>query len=151
MRKFVFTLKSLLKVKISLENQKSIELSDQNRLIRRLEAELEALQARLRASTEEFNAKMERGGMSAGDAAAYSSGFRALHDRIIDQMDKIRRAIIVKERIMAELVELMGERKMLENLREKQYQEYLEEARREDAKIIDDFMSTKIIGDMRDG
>ena len=152
MRKFAFTLKSLLNVKISLEKQKTIELSDQNRRILLLEGELEALRARLRASTDEFNAKMEHGGgMRSGIAAAYSSGFRALHDRIIEQIEKIRRAVIVRERIMAELTELMGERKMLEKLREKQYQEYLEEVRREEAKIIDDYMSTKIIGDMQDG
>lgn len=151
MKKFRFTLQSLLNVKMSLEKQKTAELADQNRIIKKLEGELDALNVRREKSAAEYAEKMERGGMSAGDVASYSAGIRALHERIIAQMEKIRRAILVKDKIMAELVELMGERKMLENLREKQYQEYLEEARREDAKIIDDFMSTKIIGDNKDG
>jgi flagellar FliJ protein len=151
MKKFKFTLTALLNVKISLEKQKMLELADQNRIIIMLEQELDALKNRLNASTDEYNLKMERGGMSAGDVAAYGTGIRALFDRIDDQLEKIRRAVRVKERITDELVALMGERKMLENLKEKQYQEYLEEARREDAKIMDDFMSTKIIGDQEDG
>lgn len=151
MKKFKFTLSTLLNVKISLEKQKTLELSDQNRIIIMLERELDALRVRLEASTEEFNQKMEKGGMSAGDVAAYSSGIRVLFDRISDQLEKIRRAVLVKEKITAELVALMGERKMLENLKEKQYQEYLDEGRREEAKILDDFMSTKIIGEQEDG
>jgi len=151
MRRFKFTLTSLLNVKISLEKQKMLELADQNRIIIMLEQELDALKTRLNDSTDEYNLKMERGGMNAGDIAAYSTGIRALFDRIAGQLEKIRRAVKVKERITNELVALMGERKMLENLKEKQYQEYLEEARREEAKIMDDFMSTKIIGDQEDG
>lgn len=151
MKKFKFTLSTLLNVKTSLEKQKTLELSDQNRIIIMLEKEHEALRVRLNASTEEFNDKMEKGGMSAGDVAAYSSGIRVLFDRIADQLEKIRRAMAVKEKITAELVALMGERKMLENLKEKQYQEYLEEGRREEAKIMDDFISTKIIGEQEDG
>lgn len=151
MKKFKFTLSTLLNVKTSLEKQKTLELSDQNRIIIMLEKEHEALRVRLNASTEEFNDKMEKGGMSAGDVAAYSSGIRVLFDRIADQLEKIRRAMAVKEKITAELVALMGERKMLENLKEKQYQDYLEEGRREEAKIMDDFISTKIIGEQEDG
>lgn len=151
MKKFKFTLSTLLNVKTSLEKQKTLELSEQNRIIMMLEKELEALRIRLDASTEEFNQKMEKGGMSAGDVAAYSTGIRALFDRISDQLEKIRRALAVKEKITAELVALMGERKMLENLKEKQFQEYLEEGRREEAKIMDDFISTKIIGEQEDG
>jgi len=151
MRRFKFSLITLLNVKITLEKQKMQELADQNRIIMQLEHELDALKERLNASTEEYSQKMERGGMSAGDIAAYSTGIRALFDRIADQLEKIRRAVRVKEQITEELVVLMGERKMLENLREKQYQEYLEEARREDAKIMDDFMSAKIIGEQSDG
>lgn len=147
MKKFKFTLISLLNVKVSLEKQKTVELADQNRVILMLDMELDALRARLKASTNEYNQKMERGGMSAGDIAAYSTGIRALYDKIAEQQEKIRRAILLKDKITDELVALMGERKMLENLKEKQYQEYLEEARREDAKIMDDFMSTKIIGE----
>ncbi|MCL1820897.1 MAG: flagellar export protein FliJ [Oscillospiraceae bacterium] len=151
MRKFKFTLNTLLTVKISLEKQKSLELADQNRVILMLEIELDALKARLKASTNEYGEKMEKGGMSAGDIAAYSTGIRALFDRIAEQMESIRRAVKVKEKITDELITIMGERKMLENLKEKQYAEYLDEVRREDAKIIDDFMSTKIAGETENG
>ena len=143
MRKFVFTLQTLLNVKATLEKQKKTELAAQNLLIARLEDELAAMYARLDAAIAEYNAKMEAGGMSPGDAAAYGSGFRAMYDRIHEQHEKIESAERVRERMQRELTELLGERKMRENLRQKQFMEYMEELRREEAKAVDDYMSSK--------
>jgi flagellar FliJ protein len=143
MKRFRFTLQALLNVKTTLEKQKIGELAAQNQIIARLEDQLAEMYARLDAAVTEYNDKMAAGGMSPGDTAAYGSGFRAMYDRIREQHEKIARAQEVKEQIQRELTELMGERKMLENLREKQYQEYIEEVRREDAKVLDDFMSSK--------
>lgn len=147
MKKFVFTLQALLNVKGSLEKQKKAELSEQNAVIKRLEDELEALYKRLEATVSEYNRKMQQGGMSPGDTAAYGSGFRAMYDKIREQVKRIQRAEAVKEKLQNELTELMGERKMLENLKEKQYFEYLEEVKRDDAKMIDDYLSTKLSGE----
>ena len=143
MKKFVFTLQTLLNVKATLEKQKKAELAEQNKIIMRLEDELAAMYARLDAVIKEYSAKMEAGGMSPGDAAAYGSGFRAMYDRIQRQHEKIERAVKAREQMQDELAVLLGERKALENLRQRQFMEYVEETKREDAKMLDDFMSSK--------
>ncbi|GHU94167.1 hypothetical protein FACS1894208_04780 [Clostridia bacterium] len=146
MKKFRFTLQSLLGVKVSLEKQKTAELAEQSRVVRMLEGEFDETKRRLNNSVSEFNRKMEAGGMPQGDAVSYSGGFRAARDRLAEQLKRIMRAEEVREKLQKELTELMGERKMLEKIRERQYQEYLVEVAREDAKAIDDFLSNKISG-----
>ncbi|GHV20298.1 hypothetical protein FACS189425_10950 [Clostridia bacterium] len=146
MKKFRFTLQSLLGVKVSLEKQKTAELAEQSRIVRMLEDELADIKRRLNNSVAEFNRKMEQGGVPQGDAVSYSGGFRAARDHLAEQLKRITRAEKVREKLQKELTELMGERKMLEKIRERQYEEYLTEAAREDAKTMDDFLSNKISG-----
>jgi flagellar FliJ protein len=147
MKKFTFKLQTLLNVKLSQEKEKTSELANQTRVCVALEDELNGMYARMNATAAEYNAKMERGGMSPGDAIAYTQGFRAARDNIAAQNERIKRAEKVRERIRGELQELMSERKMLEKFRENQHAEYLEEVKRDEAKQIDDFLSNKIAGE----
>lgn len=144
MKKFAFTLQNLLNVKISLEKQAKAELADCQGRLRLLLQELEDIHLRVAMRKNEWNEDMRRGGINSQDMATYFIGFRALQERIDLQKKKIDDCEKEKARLQKKVIDVMGERKMLENLKEKQREEYKALQKQEDAKIIDDFLSNQL-------
>ena len=144
MKKFVFTMQSLLNVKSSLEKQAKADLADCQARLRLFLQEMDDIKHRAALKRNEFRDDMRRGGMTSFDMTTYFIGFRALQELVDAQQEKINICTKEKDRLQKKVVELMSERKMLEKLREKQREEYLEEAHAEDAKMMDDFMSYQV-------
>jgi len=143
MKRFKFTLQSLLNVKLSLEKQQKSELAAAQARLDGFVRELADMETRLEAQRAEYDLQ---GGPAVRtfDLAARDIGFKALFERMDSQREKIRVAETERTRVRKQLTETMGERKMLEKLQEKQRERYQEEVRREEAKLMDDFMSHQL-------
>ena len=143
MKKFKFTLKSLLNVKQALEKQRKAELRAAAAIRDGFVRGLCEMEKRL---DDQRSRLVQQGGQSVGLAefAVRSRGFQALFLHMDEQKEKIRVAEIEAARILNLLTGVMTERKVLEKLREKQYTLYREEMSREENIIVDEFMSFKI-------
>jgi len=144
MRKFKFTLQTLLNVKVALEKRYMGELADCEARIARFYKELEQLNHTIEAQKYKYINEMLNGGLHASDLETWSVGFRVMRERIQKQHKKIQAAEDERRLIQKRLVEVMRERKTLEKLRENQYEEYKIELKAEDAKMLDDFVSNRI-------
>lgn len=143
MKKFKFTLQSVLNLKNSIEKQQRAELAAADARIRALEEELAAINLRHAVTRERFNREI-REGISSTELLVYSTGFKVLRDKAAHQKRRILAAEEERRRIQLRLLETMKERKALEKLKARHLEEYREELRREDERIMDDFMSNKV-------
>ena len=151
MKKFRFTMQTLLNVKLTLEKQHKAEIAECAARIRRFEAEQQENFDLLSRQRGRYKLQLAEG-MPAAEVKIWRGSFLAMRECIERQAAKIETAEDERRRIERKLIEIMKERKMLEKLREKQLEEYGAEQRAEDAAIIDDFMSHKsFAGGMPDG
>ncbi|MDR1158637.1 MAG: flagellar export protein FliJ [Oscillospiraceae bacterium] len=143
MKKFVFTMQSLLGVKTALEKQVRAELAEARRRVERFRRELlekQEVLVRLRAEAE----RKARRGISVRELRLQNIGFNTLFESLARQSRKVEAAEEEAGRVQRRLVDTMQERKILEKLREKQWNAYQEEIRREEALLIDDFLSNQL-------
>ena len=143
MKKFVFSLQSLLNVKLALEKQTKAEMSAAEQRLNGFLRELDEMIARHERQRADYLQKLQRG-MPSQEILGYSVGFTAARDNQERQREKIDVAEAEKKRIQKKLVDVMSERKMLEQLKEKKLEEYKVEMKREEAVIVQDFLSGKI-------
>ena len=144
MKKFKFTLSTLLDVKIALEKQQKSELAAAMARREGFVRGLLEMENRLNKQRAEYAVA---GGPSirSGELALRGLGFRALFFNMDVQKDKIRVAELEGERIRFTLKGTMNERKILEKLREKQKQRHKEELTREENAAMDEFLSNQLI------
>ena len=143
MKKFKFTLQSLLNIKILLEKQYMAELAACLERLRLFQEELAAIHTRIELRRNEMRALFESG-TTPPELTVYSIGFKALAEKVEEQEQKIEIVRDEISRLREKLVEIMKERKMLEKLSEKQLLEHKELQKAEDAVIIDDFITNKV-------
>ncbi len=144
MRKFKFTLATLLKIKEAQEKQKKLELAEAERLLRLAREELEALYAAFETKRREYNEKLQTGA-DVNDLQAFSRYFTYLRERTELQKVKVKQAEAERLKRQQALVEAMTEVKALNKLKEAQYEEYLQELKAEQEKEIGDFVSFNVI------
>ncbi len=145
MKKFRFTLQSLLSTKISMEKQLKGDISIVEARINGFRQELSAMEEHLVEARKQHNQRVSEG-ISPQELVLENVGFRALFDRIAQQHEKIEVATQEKARIQQQLFTVMMDRKMLEKLREKQKREYMEDLKKEEAAMMDDFLSSRLGG-----
>ncbi|MDR0381221.1 MAG: flagellar export protein FliJ [Oscillospiraceae bacterium] len=145
MKKFVFTMQPLLGVKIALEKQIRAELAEARRREERFRRELLEKQEALARRRAEAESKARRG-VSVRELRLQSNGFNTLFEALARQARKVETAEEETGRVQRRLIDTMRERKILEKLREKQWNLYREELRREEALLIDDFLSNQLNG-----
>lgn len=149
MKKFKFSLQSLLNLKISLEKQQKYELAEAEARERELKRQLEDMRGEFSAAREDYNRRAAEG-INVLELVNYSNFFAGLRERIERQLEAVAVAEAEKERVQRALIETMRERKALEKLREKKFAEYLEECAREDEKAVSDFLASRVAMGMRD-
>jgi flagellar FliJ protein len=143
MKRFNFSLQSLYKLKKTVEKQKKKEM-------KMIESELLALNNGLYELEKVFNrtklsySKEVSKSISINVANQYNNYFASLAYEIKKQKEKIKVQLIKKEECIKAQIETRKEIKSLDNLREKQYQKYLMEVRKEEEKSMDDIVSFKI-------
>jgi flagellar FliJ protein len=75
------------------------------------------------------------------DIRRYNNRLELLKNRIKEQQERIVEAEAAAELRRLELVEAMKERKMLEAVKEKSYETYLEEEKRAEQRVVDEIVS----------
>ena len=143
MKKFKFTMQTLLNVKLTLEKQKMGELSACNARIQELERQQEGNYARQQQQNTQYTRLLEEG-LPVAEASLWRVAFLTLRERIAAQATLIENTYDERTRIQDALLAVMRERKMLEKLREKQQEEYKTLQKAEDAAAVDEFLSHKV-------
>ncbi|MCL2171923.1 MAG: flagellar export protein FliJ, partial [Defluviitaleaceae bacterium] len=73
----------------------------------------------------------------------YNLYIEKIKERIKLQMAQLARAEALMKAKRAELIEAMKDRKILDTLKEKEYEAYLDEEKKNEQKILDDLVSYK--------
>ena len=140
MAKFNFRLQSYLGVKEQLEEMKKNEYG---MALRRLEEEkerLRILQAELAENVSMFKKALVTS-IVATEIRRYNNRIELLKNWIIEQQERVVAAEKLAERKRLELVEAMKDRKALETVRERSYEEYLDEEKRAEQVVVDGIVS----------
>ncbi len=140
MKKFAFSLQSVLKVKTIQEKQKKQELAEIRNRLNELYAKQAELNKELDDSSLRYGDEMRKG-MSV-PRMAWHTNFADYIKTQLQQLDVIIRQTLEKKQAkQLELFALVKEKKTIEKLREEQYRAYLEEAAKEEEKILGDLIS----------
>ncbi|NLM49652.1 MAG: flagellar export protein FliJ [Clostridiaceae bacterium] len=141
MKKFKFSLETYKKVKEREEDEKKALLAEKRKVLSELEKELEDLIIHRDNEQKKF-LKESQQGISPQKFLFFHNYFEKLKEQISIVKSKIRFLQNEIEEILNQLIEIKKQIKMLEILREKRYQEYLQEVNLEESKVIEEFIST---------
>ena len=140
MAKFVFRFASNLRVKLRIEELKKLEYG---RAIAALERERQkkAALVKERADTIESFRESVNKAITPDDLQMHNNYLGVLKERIIKQDGVIKKAEELVEQKRLELVEAMKERKIMEKLKEKDYEIFVREEQLKEQKILDETVS----------
>jgi len=143
MKQFVFTLQSLYDMKLSEEKQKKIELAAVEKELRSKNDELSALKREFKEKNEEYLAVMAAG-TDAERIKQFGVFFTRLKESIALTEKQIDALEQEKQQIVAQLVEIRKEIKLLGKLHDEQYAEYLDKRKKMQEALIGDIVSYKV-------
>lgn len=142
MKQFVFTLQALYDMQENMEKQLKLELhAIETELARHIET-LDTLNASYDKVKSEYSGVVAEG-VAAVRIHQYGHFFERLRAVMLLEQGKINRLEKEKEHCREKLVHVRREKMLLEKIREEQYSEYLEERKKLQAKLMDDFVSYK--------
>ena len=142
MAKFVYSLNSVLGIKEKLEDQKRLEYGQ---AVSKLEEEKEkkrVLLSKKAANISLFKKKLKEH-IAPNEIRNINHYTELLKRNITEQDSIIAKATEFMEQKRAELADAMKERKKYEKLKEKRFEEYLIEEKKEEQRIIDGVVSYK--------
>lgn len=141
MKKFVFTLQGVNDIALATEKQLKIEMQRIENRLRRVLQEIEDTRLEFRTLKARCFEQMRQDGIESQSLVQYERYFEKLEAAL--QVLKQTKTQIEreKEKCLQAQIENRKELKTLEKLREKQYQEYLSELRREEEKAIGDLVA----------
>ncbi|MGI6150601.1 MAG: flagellar export protein FliJ [Christensenellales bacterium] len=145
MKQFVFTLQALYDMQESKEKQAKLQLSAIEAELAVHRKELETLNRSFENTKLEYTAAVSRG-MQARKVMNYGLFFEKIWAVILIQQTKIAQLEDEKAKCLQQLIAIRKEKMLLEKLREEQYAQYLEELKKHQAKLMDDFVSYKTTG-----
>ncbi len=142
MAKYVYKLQSLINVKEKLEEQKKNELAIQNN---KLNKEKEILDNYYLEISDILQQQEEKQTLkiNAFQMQQYIKYIDKLKLEIEKQVKVVEKEKQIAEKIRLELLEFTKAKKSLEKLKEKDYQNYLEEEKKAEQKIVDEIVSYK--------
>lgn len=137
MAKFVFRLQSVLNLKVSLENQQKNAFALAKRHLDEEQEKLERLYAR-KELYEEEGKRLRKDALNIRDICDNENAL----DRIKEFIEEQKKAVLKAEQALEEerqkLEEMMKDRKIYERLREKAFDEFLENEKHEENIITDE-------------
>lgn len=142
MKKFKFSLDTVLSYKDQILNSLKIEHGVILAEIREQEEILEAVWRRYRDYDEEFR-EQKLNGISALDAMMYESGLRAQELEIKRETEKLEALRVKEEKKRNEVVEAKKETASLEKLRERKLDSYNKDVQKSEEQRIEEFVSTQ--------
>lgn len=140
MKKFVFTNQSLLHIKNDEHERLKRELENVDKRIRQIDEEILSIDSRVFTEQQKQETDCEAG-TDAQKLMQYEDFFRYMRERREDAVKK--RAELEKERaiIQKDLFAVHNQIKVLEEMRDAQYQEYLKEVALDESKELETMMS----------
>ena len=142
MKKFKFSLDTVLSYKDQVLNSLKIEHGVILAEIRMQEEVLEKVWRRYRDYDEEFR-EQKMNGISALDAMMYESGLRAQELEIKRETEKLEALRVKEEKKRNEVVEAKKETASLEKLREHKLDAYNKGVQKSEEQTIEEFVSTQ--------
>lgn len=140
MAKFVFSLQSILNIKLKMETQaKQAFAAAKNRLDEE-EQRLEELYQR-KNSYEERAKELLQGTLRIRDIEDNKNAILMMDAFISDQQKRVERAKIQLEYEREQMTEAVKERKTYETLREQAFEEFLQDENKAESKAVDELVS----------
>jgi len=138
MKKFVFKLDTLLKVKRTKEDDIKRRLAEKNREAELVRSEIEAAQAELKNFQTNVKTNRKGGEESVADLRQSVSHRNELKIKLLKAGQKLDNVMIEAYGINQELIKAAQERRAVEIIREKRYEEWKKENAAAEQKFIDD-------------
>ncbi|MDD2375687.1 MAG: flagellar export protein FliJ [Eubacteriales bacterium] len=143
MKKFEFTLETLLGIKEREEKDKQRELADANGRLTRAQSVLDALIEEEDTLRKDWQSSLTSGWVSP-DYRQYDQYFNRLHELQDEQKEQIAQIEQERDLIQEKLVRIMNEIKSLLKMKAKQYEAYKKEVAREEEKAVDDMITFRL-------
>ena len=138
MKKFVFKLDTLLKVKKNKEDEIKRKLAKKNREAEAVRTEIEAAHAELNDFQRNVKEQRTQGGESVADLRQSVSYRNALKLKLLKAGQRLDNVMVAAYGINQELIKAAQERRAVEIIREKRYEEWKKENAAAEQKFIDD-------------
>lgn len=133
-------MQSILDIKLKMETQAKQEFAQAKIALDREEETMERLKKR-KYDYEEEAKELLRGKLNVLDIAANKEAILRMEEYIADQHWRVEKAKKLLEAARERLTEVMQERKVHETLKEKAFEEFLAEEKRQESKEIDQLTS----------
>ena len=133
-------MQSILNIKYQLETQAKMEVGRAQMQLNEEEERLRNFIDRKESYLEEGR-QMRRQALNVNDLRDNRNAMRVMDDRIEEQKVQVRKAEEVLEKAREKLKEIMQERKMHEKLKEKALDQFLQEEKATEGKVVDELTS----------
>jgi flagellar FliJ protein len=137
-KKFVFKLEALLTVKKNREDEIKRKLAKKNREAETVRASIEAAHIELKEFQRNVKAQRSGGGESVAELRQSVSHRNALKIKLLKAGQRLDNVMVETYGINQELIKAAQERRAVEIIKEKRYQEWKKENAAAEQKFIDD-------------
>lgn len=142
MQKFEFRLESVRNLKVQMEDNAKNNLALASRELEKQKDHLSGLQTTRESSIRELNSVVDKG-ISINQIKLYNNYLSLLKRKITNQKENVNNAQIHVDIKRESLVKAVQERKILDKLRDKKYEEFLKEQSKAEQLLIDELNSFK--------
>lgn len=140
MARFRYRMQSILDIKLKMETQAKQEFAEARIMLDEEEERLKALEER-KAGYEQMARNMLRGALNCRDMAENKEALLRMDEYIAMQQLKVKEAEIKLEQARRKLAEVMMERKSHEALKEKAFEQFLLDEKKQESKEVDELTS----------
>ena len=140
MAKFRYSMQSILNIKTKMETEAKQEFSTAKYALDKEVEKLENLKKR-KSDYEEKAHELLQGTLKVRDIEDNKNAILMMDQYIAEQRMQVKKAQDELERAREKLADVMKERKMHETLREKAFENFLQEENRQEGKSIDELTS----------
>lgn len=140
MSKFIYRMQNILNIKYKLEDQAKTEFMLANQILREEEEKLENLKERKAGYEEEVRRLLQKN-LQVERIKENQEAIVRMGEFIIEQMARVKEAQYQVDLKAEKLTELRQERKAQEKLKEKAFENFLQEENARESKEIDELVS----------
>ena len=140
MSKFIYRMQNILNIKYKLEDQAKTEFMLANQVLREEEEKLQKLKDRKIGYEEEVRRLLQKS-LQVDLIKENQEAIVRMNEFIIEQMACVKEAQYQVDQKAAKLTELRKERKAQEKLKEKAFENFLQEENARESKEIDELVS----------
>ncbi|PYG89821.1 flagellar FliJ protein [Ruminiclostridium sufflavum DSM 19573] len=142
MQKFAFRLESVLKLKVQMEDNAKNNLARSTKELERQKAYLEELNNVKNASVSSLSGEVDEG-IPVYRVRLYNNYLSLMKEKIINQKENVNVAQDNVDTNREGLIKAMQERKVIEKLKERKFEDYIKEQNKSEQIIIDELNSFK--------